>query len=332
MTLDPFLSQILVCPRDKLPLTDQTNRLCCANGHRYGVVEGIPIFLLPEMAQTHSEGKRALAAAEAEAGSPPGPDLGPGEIDAFVSDMIAATNGSLYQHLVGRLADYPIPELRLPPGEKRLFLEIGCNWGRWCVAAARKGYRPVGIDPSLRGVRAARRVARQLGIEAQYLVADGRCLPFPDEIFDQVFSYSTFQHLAKENVRLILEDARRVLRPGCGCLVQMANVFGVRCLYHQARRRFREPHGFEVRYWTPKELISTFTAAIGPSRIFVDGYFSLNPQASDLRFLPPTYRAIVRTSEVLRKMSNALNPLAYLADSLYVVSMRKADCNLSKVS
>jgi len=323
--LTPVLAEILACPRDKLPLNPDASWLFCPNGHRYPVVEGIPIFLLREMEQTHVEGTRALAVEESGGPAETGQgDLSRGEIDPFVSEVIGATNGLLYQHLVGKLSDYPIPRLRLPQGQGKLFLEIGCNWGRWCVAAAKMGYRAVGIDPSLKGIRAAKRVARQLGVEAHYLVADGRCLPFRDEVFGQVFSYSTLQHLSKQNARSTLVEICRVMRRGGECLIQMPNVFGVRCTYHQARRGFRETHGFEVRYWTPRELALTFGAALGPSRLSVDGYFSLNPQVSDLRFLPLKYRMIVRVSEALRKLSLVFPALGYLADSLYVTSVRKS--------
>jgi SAM-dependent methyltransferase/uncharacterized protein YbaR (Trm112 family) len=322
--LDRNLLDLLVCPRDKLPLEQTSGGLICANGHRYAVVEGVPILLLSESKQTHIEGSRSLEVAETgDASQLPRFTVGPGEVDPFVRNSIGATNGSFYQHLVGTLADYPIPELRLPDGDGKLFVEIGCSWGRWCIAAARKGYRPIGIDPSLKGVRAARRVARQLGIHAGYLVADGRYLPFPDASVDQVFSYSVFQHLSKDDVRLGLAEIYRILRPGCQCQVQMPNTFGIRCLYHQVRRGFRQARDFEVRYWTPRELVSAFEATLGPSRVLVDGYFSLNPQVSDLHFLPRRYRALVRTSEALRKMSKAFPALAYVADSLYVNATRR---------
>jgi ubiquinone/menaquinone biosynthesis C-methylase UbiE/uncharacterized protein YbaR (Trm112 family) len=324
VTLDPKLLEILACPRDRLALREMDGCLLCPQGHSYAIVEGIPILLLRELEQTHVEGKAALELVESGKRPAPQSELQAGQIDEFVSAIIAGTNGSLYQHLVGKLKAYPIPNLKLPPGDGKLFLEIGCNWGRWCIAAARMGYTPVGIDPSLKGIRAARRVARQLGVEAHFLVADGRCLPFPDETFDQAFSYSTLQHLSKENTQSTLQEIHRTLRDQAGCLIQMPNVFGIRCLYHQARRGFRQTHGFEVRYWTPRELVSTFTSALGPSRVFVDGYFTLNPQVSDLRFLPAKYRAIVHTSEALRRMSEFFPPLAYLADSLYIESIRKA--------
>ena len=36
-------------------------------------------------------------------------------------------------------------------------LDLGSSWGRWSIAAARKGYSVVGLDPSLGAVLAARR-------------------------------------------------------------------------------------------------------------------------------------------------------------------------------
>jgi SAM-dependent methyltransferase len=276
-----------------------------------------------EAEQTHIEGTRALAVAESgDASSLAKFNVGADEIDPFVRNAIGATNGGFYQHLVGNLTEYPIPRLRLPAGDQRLFLEIGCNWGRWCIAAARLGYRVVGIDPSLKSIRAAIRVARQLGIEAAYIVADGRYLPFRDRSFDQAFSYSVLQHLSKQNTLFALAEIRRALRQGGGALVQMPNVFGVRCLYHQIRRGFREAHDFEVRYWRPGELLSTFTQGIGPSELSVDGYFSLNVQPSDLHLLPGRYRALVRASEGLRRVSRRMPLLAKAADSLYVSARR----------
>ena len=314
---------MLVCPRDKQSLWEETSGLICPQGHRYAVIEGIPILLVSEVEQTHIEATRALLLAEAQdVSSLPQFQVAEDEIDPFVQNAIGATNGGLYQHLVGKLKEYPIPRLRLPQGNNRLFLEVGCNWGRWCLAAAASGYRPVGIDPSLKAIRAAKRVARQMGVEATYVVGDSRFLPFRDVFFDQVFSYSVLQHLSKANARDSLAEMRRVLRAGAGALVQMANVFGLRCLYHQMRRGFRETRDFEVRYWKPAELLAAFTAGIGPSELSADGYFSLNAQASDLRFLPARYRALVHVSEGLRKLSGSFPPLAKVADSLYISSRR----------
>lgn len=318
-----LLLEVLVCPRDKQALRQEGARLICSQGHAYAIVDGVPILLVSEAEQTHIEGTRALAVADGRDASPLRKfDLAPNEIDPFVRNAIGATNGGLYEHLVGKLTKYPIPHLRLPAGEGKLFLEIGCNWGRWCIAAARQGYRPIGIDPSLKSIRAANRVVRQLGIDAAYVVADGRFLPFREESFDQAFSYSVLQHLSKENALSTLSEIRRVLRVGAGALVQMPNVFGIRCLYHEVRRGFREARDFEVRYWRPDELRAAFTEKIGPSELTVDGYFSLNVQPTDVHLMLARYRPLVHASERLRRMSEKVPILVNIADSLYVSARR----------
>ena len=303
----------LVCPRDRGALTREGDELVCAEGHRYPVVDGIPVLLVPEDEPTHGACWVSLERPAPEA-----------DTDAFVQGAIAATCGNLYRHLIGNLPAYPIPEIRLPPGDGELFLEVGCNWGRWCVAAARRGYRVVGIDPSLDAIRAALRVADDLGIEAEYLVADARHLPFAGESFDVVFSYSVFQHFTRDAAVTGFEEIGRVLKRGGLSLVQMANVWGPRSLFNQLReRRFREPRTlFDVRYWSPRELRRELDRAVGPTQLSVDGFLTLNPQPADLPLLPRRYRALVRLSETYRKASRRLPWLVQAADSVYAASRR----------
>lgn len=326
---DEHLLDLLACPRDKRKLAISGKSLTCPAGHEYPIVDGVPVFLLSEVPQTHVEGNRSLAAAAGDIAVIPKFSTRSQDVDPFVKNAIGATNGSLYQHLVGNLNAYPIPQLDLPPSDGELLLEIGCSWGRWCIAAARLGYLPIGIDPSLKSILAARRVAQQLGVKAHYLVADGRHMPFRSGILRQVFSYSVLQHLSEENVRLTLNEARRVLNPSGGYRIQMPNTFGLRCLYHQTRRGFRQANGFEVRYWKPRELLSTFRASFGDAQLSVDGFFSLNAQISDLKFLPRKYRALVRVSHALQKLSRSFPFLTNAADSVYVSSqprLKQSSC------
>lgn len=313
----------LVCPRDRGALQpwgqalQSSSELRCAEGHRYPVVDGIPVLLLEEASPTHGSCVKSL---EREAEEEPAG----GAIDPFVQGAVAATGGNLYRHLVRNVSAYPIPEIRLPPGEGRSFLELGCNWGRWCVSAARRGYRVVGVDPSLEAIRAARRVASQLGVEAEYLVADARHLPFADASFDVAFSYSVFQHFSKPDAQASFAEIGRILRPGGLSLIQVANVYGLRSLWNQLReRRFREPRDlFDVRYWGPRELERELTGAVGETSLSVDGFFTLNPQPADLELLPRRLRAVVHTSEALRKLSGRLPFMTPLADSLSAASRR----------
>jgi SAM-dependent methyltransferase len=308
----------LVCPRDRGGLELEGGEAVCGADHRYPVDEGVPVLLVEEEAPTH--GACSISVEDEAAPSPAGE-----EIDPVVQEVIAATCGLHYRHLINRLPSYPIPDLRLPQAGGDLFLEVGCNWGRWCIAAARRGYVPVGIDPSLRAIRAARRVARQLGVEAFYVVADSRRLPFADATFSTAFSYSVFQHFARSDAVTSFAELGRVLEPGGTALVQMANVYGLRSLVNQAREhRFREPRElFDVRYWGPRELRDELERRVGPTTLSVDGFFTLNPQPTDLELLPRRYRGLVRTSEALRRLSARLPALTFAADSLYALSRRE---------
>lgn len=246
-----------------------------------------------------------------------------GGVDPFVQQEIVKTNGILYRGTEGNLSRYPIPGFPLEDGAGLKLLDIGCNWGRWCVAASRKGFQAVGIDPSLAAVQAAYRVSRQLGTSPEFLTADGRSLPFPDASFDVVYSYSVLQHFSKEDARASIAEAARVVRPGGRVLIQMANLLGVRQLYNELRDTLRgEQDVFRVRRWSPRELISTFSDLVGPAELTADGYFSLNAQPTDIDLLRPLPRAVVRTSELLKGVSRRLTPLALVADSVFIDARR----------
>jgi len=49
MPIDPALLEILACPVDHAPVTDQGSHLVCRScGRRYPVREGIPVMLVSE--------------------------------------------------------------------------------------------------------------------------------------------------------------------------------------------------------------------------------------------------------------------------------------------
>lgn len=341
--LDPWFLDHLVCPCDHAPLALDRDRLVCRSGHAYPVVDGVPVLLRDDVPSTIPLAEASLRRARdprtadsrapalyleslgiSEAEKQGIVDLaarGAGTVDPVVSFLVGATSGYMYADLIGRLPGYPLPELRLPAGNGARLLDLGCSWGRWCLAAARKGYEVVGIDPSLGAVMAARRAARDLGLPARYLVADARFLPFAAESFDSVFSYSVLQHLAKAETRVVLGEVGRVLTPGGVSLIQMAAVFGVRSLYHQARRGFRAARAFEVRYWTPAELRRVFGDLIGPTTLSADCYFGLGLQSADAGMMSASKKLLLYVSRFLTRCSDSLRPLVLVADSLYVKSV-----------
>ena len=160
---------------------------------------------------------------------------------------------------------------------------------------------------------AARRVSGSLDIRARYVCGDARFLPFRDASFDAIFSYSVLQHLAETDVELVLQEVARVLRPGGVSLIQMPNRAGVRCFYHQARRGFRAPTGFEVRYWSMRSLHETFGRLVGESSATVDCFFGLGLQKADMDLMPRSWLASARSRETQAGTNTAGLTLKYLA-------------------
>lgn len=318
-----WLFDHLACPRDGESVDREGSDVICRHGHRYPVVDNVPVMIRDDVPQTLWVADRSLrqarglekldASGESE-----------GDVDGFVQGIVAATCGYMYRPSAGALNRYPIPTIRLPAGADEPLLDVGCNWGRWSIAAGRRGYIPVGIDPSLDAVLAAKRVARQLGVDAAFVVGDARFLPFSDQAFSVIFSYSVLQHFAKPDCVTALRSIRRVLKTDGMAMIQMPNRYGIRSLYHLARRRFREGEVFDVRYWTPTELKTVFSREVGPATLSVDGFFGLGIQGTDSDLLPARFRLVVATSEILRRITTVVSPLAGVADSLYVRAIRQA--------
>lgn len=337
----------LICPVCRTPLSSaRADSLRCQQDHSFDVCDGVPVLLRDDVPQTLHIAKASMARARGDAAivdqRAPGlflESLGisdeekqmaaalagqGGSVDPVVSVIIGATSGINYKHLIGTLDRYPIPDIRLPAGNGKILLDIGCNWGRWSVAATKKGYRVIGIDPSLGAVMAARRVAKQFDLPVEYLVADARFLPFENDSFDTVFSYSVIQHFSKADAAQVISEIGRTLKPSGTSLVQMANALGLRNFYVQARRRFHAPQNFDVRYWPVSELARTFKQAIGPTEIGIHCFFGLGLERSDMAVMSSGGKLLIRLSDWLRQLGGIVPPLRYVADSLYVFSTKPA--------
>ena len=170
---------------------------------------------------------------------------------------------------------------------------------------------------------AARRVSKQLGAETNFVCGDARFLPFAEDSFDTVFSYGVLQHFSKENVRISLDEAARVLKRNGNTLFQMPNKYGIRQYQQHRRRGFTEGEGFEVRYWTPAELMETFEKKFGKTTLTADSYFGLGLLGSDADLFPFHYKMAVHSSEMIKKISRIIKPLAKVADSVYLESVNE---------
>ncbi len=247
-------------------------------------------------------------------------DCSDDEVHPHVRGILESTGGHLYKAIKQTVAEYPIPGIRMSRSthESSLLLDCGCNWGRWTFSAARNGFRSIGIDPSLHAVIAARQIRRSLKLPCTFVVGDCRYLPFSDAVFSHVFSYSVVQHFSRADAALAANDFAQVTASGGECMLQMPNFLGIRCLYHQAKRGFREGNNFDARYYSIAELKRLFEPFAPHVSLSVDGFFGLGIQSDDRKYMPRLSRLVIDASEFLRGVTSMFPPLIYLADSVYL--------------
>lgn len=87
-------------------------------------------------------------------------------------------------------------------------LDLGCGSGTHSLHWNPDCY--FGVDPDAKSLAEARQKCPQ----HQYLQADARCLPFPDQSFGTVMICGVLHHLPDNAVLQVLQECRRVLQPG----------------------------------------------------------------------------------------------------------------------
>lgn len=337
--MDNRLLALLACPRDHTELSKDGDRLFCARGHSYPIVSGVPVFLLAEKQQTIGIAAASLKAAERATDGPLYLDtLGiadelrrdverewaaGGKIDPAISHLIGATSGVGYLNLIGRLDSYPIPDMPVARGNGELLLDVGSSWGRWSVAAARKGWQVVGIDPSLGAILAAQRSFSGLNLAMSGVCGDGRFLPFKADLFRCAFSYSVLQHFSEADAELAVAELGRVLRPGGIAKIQMAHRGGLRSTYWRTRRNYQDGGPFRVRYWSLAAMRELFERHIGPTSLRAEAFGGLGLLPEDRAFVSAAARAAITISTLLKKLCMVLPALVRLADSVYIVSIKR---------
>ncbi|MGA8333257.1 MAG: methyltransferase domain-containing protein [Solirubrobacteraceae bacterium] len=132
-----------------------------------------------------------------------------------------------YEPLLGEVADADADAiwrlLDLGPGSE--VLDLACGHGRVASGLARRGARVTGLDATPLFLDHARAQAAAAELPIEYVQGDMRSLPWPDESFDCVVSWFTsFGYFDDEENRLVLREARRVLRPGGRLLIENNNL------------------------------------------------------------------------------------------------------------
>jgi SAM-dependent methyltransferase len=103
----------------------------------------------------------------------------------------------------------------------RKVLDVGCGTGVDLVRFARAGAVVTGVDIAPAAIELARRNFEIQRLEAELVVGDGESLPFPGAQYDLVFAHGVVQYTS--NARALVDECRRVLKPGGQAIFQVYN-------------------------------------------------------------------------------------------------------------
>ncbi len=159
--------------------------------------------------------------------------------------------------------------LRRLMAEKQRVLDLGGGPGRYAFRLAADGHRVTLVDLSANNLAFARSKSAELGVSLEdYVHADARSLPFPDESFDAVLALGRFYHLLEEPDRhQAFSECIRLLKPGGLLAVAFISVYAP--IYDAAL-----PDPEAIHQWRPRllEFIPTGRhLAASPS--FTDPWF-----------------------------------------------------------
>lgn len=104
--------------------------------------------------------------------------------------------------------------MKLAPGQEVLDFGTGTASLAIAILSDFPGVRVTGLDIDPRILRVARKKVQGLGLDIRLEQYDGNSLPFEDQAFDCIASSLVFHHLREASRRRVLEECRRVLRPG----------------------------------------------------------------------------------------------------------------------
>lgn len=192
---------LLACPLDYAPVELAGEHVRCINcGRSFPVVEGIPSFVVPDLATLHEQQ----------------------EWQWKESEMRARNEQAVgYDRLFGLIFLSPF-EARMTTqallGDRtgfRTLAEIGCGTGRMLQHLARYADRVIGVDLSLESLKLCRQRFERLGRWENTLIihADACFLPLRPDSVEAVASCQMIEHVPSDRMRRkVIAEIARILQ------------------------------------------------------------------------------------------------------------------------
>ncbi len=243
-----------------------------------------------------------------------------------VQQQIAATNGRHYVDRIGNLKDYPIYELPLDRVDgQKIMLDVGCGWGRWLVAGSDKGYIPIGLDIRLEFCKTSRKVVADLKKYGYSIVADLENIPFKENIFDLVWSFSVIQHTHIKRLKGCLAHINRTLTADGFTYLEFPNKEGIRNRFGMAKdsTENEDYNSWSVRYYSPKEYEAIFNEYLTRFKYVNHSFLGIGILHEDLKYVSFKNKITCLASLAGSFLADIIPGLKNYSDSIYIKASRK---------
>lgn len=146
----------------------------------------------------------------------------------------------------------------LRPSKRTRILEGGCGYGPVVLSLTRAGYDTYGIDYAQQTIRHVKELYPSLNVAT----GDVQKVSFPDNYFDGYWSLGVIEHYY-EGYRKILEEMRRVVRPGGYIFLTFPHL--------SLLRRAKSAMGlYPIWINTNQELSAFYQFGLSPAQVFKD--------------------------------------------------------------
>jgi len=122
-----------------------------------------------------------------------------------------------------------------------LTLDLGCGTGAFGLRLARIGFQMLGIDISPNAIRLASKIAREQGLDADFVVGDIEKMPFQDSAFQFVFCGFVLHHVP-HMLPQVLQQINHVVQDDGKIFLCEPNAHNLSCVVQYNLGKCRTPN------------------------------------------------------------------------------------------